>query len=53
MKKPNFNYKAEKQGLYCNDCKKCDMLNVTHKNCITCNLKQPIFNYPNEKTIIL
>ena len=25
------------------------MIDIKHKNCITCNLIQPGFNYPNEK----
>ena len=25
------------------------MVDVSSKKCITCNLKQPCFNYPNEK----
>ena len=49
LKKPYFNYKNEKKGLYCGDCKKQYMIDVVHKKCIECNLKQPYFNYKNEK----
>ena len=49
---PSFNYPNEKQRLYCNDCKKCGMIDTKSKKCITCNFQIPIFNYPNEKQIL-
>jgi DNA gyrase/topoisomerase IV subunit B len=40
LKQPYFNYKNEKHGLYCNDCKKPDMINVfsEKKKCKKCKL---------------
>jgi hypothetical protein len=50
-KRPVFNIKGEKTGLYCNEHKKENMVNVKDKRCVFegCN-KQPTFNLPTEKT---
>ena len=53
LKQPSPNYPNETQRLYCNDGKKCGMVNIMDRRCITCNLKIPNFNDPNEKNIIL
>ena len=45
---PGFNNPNEQKALYCNDCKKCGMVDIKHKKCVICNL-MPIFNYTNEK----
>ena len=47
LKLPCFNYEDEEKALYCNGCKKCDMIDI-RMNCITCNNKIPCFNYLNE-----
>ena len=46
----NFNIQNQKNGLYCNEHKKDNMINVRCKKCKdeNCN-KQPNFNYINEK----
>ena len=36
--------------MYCSSCKFDDMIDVMNKKCIVCNLKQPHFNYQNEKS---
>ena len=28
------------------------MIDIIHKRCITCNLIQPVLNYPNEKQAV-
>ena len=35
--------------LYCKYCKLDDVIDVTHKKCVICNLKHSHFNYPDEK----
>lgn len=39
-KRPSFNYKNEKNALYCADCKLTDMINIKDKMCQLCNLIQ-------------
>ena len=48
-KRPNFNYINETKGIYCNQHKLNDMIDVNNKKCISpdCN-KQPKYNYINE-----
>ena len=53
LKAPTCNYPNGKKGLYCGDCKKCDMVNIITNKCIICNLKQSSFKYPNEKKKII
>jgi hypothetical protein len=43
---PYYNYEGLKPE-YCKDCKKCDMINVVNKMCAMCNIKHPVYNYPN------
>jgi hypothetical protein len=38
-KQPNFNFKNE-PALYCNMCKKDKMIDVSHPQCVSCNLFQ-------------
>ena len=38
-----------KKTLHCNNCKLKNMIDVINKKCVTCMLKQPNFNSPNEK----
>ena len=42
----------KKEASYCNDCKKCGMVDMENKKFITCNLRIPSFNYPNEAQIL-
>ena len=39
----------KKKALYCTSCKLENMVDVKHKKCIICKLKQPTYNYQNEK----
>jgi hypothetical protein len=50
MKKPNYNIKGEKEGIYCKDHSTSDMVDVNHKKCIEkdCNTR-PSYNYKGEK----
>jgi len=48
-KVPVYNYAGEKKGIYCNDCKKDNMINIKDPKCVTCKLKIPSFNYVGEK----
>jgi hypothetical protein len=47
---PNYNYKGEKQGIYCAKHKKNGMIIVTNKSCLDdeCNIR-PHYNYEGEK----
>ncbi len=49
-KKASFNTKGEKP-LYCKSHKLDDMVNVSEKNCVDCDLVRPYFNYPGEKAL--
>ncbi len=49
-KKANFNNKGQKP-LYCKEHKLDDMVNVSDKNCVDCDLVRPYFNYPGEKAL--
>ena len=46
-KQAYYNYTGLK-ALYCNDCKKPDMVDIKSPKCITCNLKRPHFNLATE-----
>ena len=49
-KRPTYNYKDEKKGIYCKEHKKIGMVDIKHKLCIEngCNIRAN-FNYEGEK----
>jgi len=50
----SFNFENEKIGIYCNNHKKENMINMSKKKCIEDNCsKKPNFNFENEKSGIL
>src|SRR5574343_550456 len=46
-----FNYPGNPKGLCCSKCKLNDMVDVTHKKCIMCGIKQPSFGLENENIL--
>ena len=44
---PSFNHPNEAIILYCNDCKKCGMIDIKHKKRMTCNLTKGNKRYSN------
>lgn len=49
---PSFNYKGEKQGLYCSEHSLPCMVDVMHTKCLLCDT-QSIFNYISEKKVFI
>ena len=47
LKQACCNYPNETQGLYCNDCEKCGIVNSKDKKCISCNLSSANRKYKN------
>jgi len=52
-----FNYKNYtsiniRKCIYCSKHKLENMVNIKNKKCIKCNIKQPVFNYKNEKNAL-
>ena len=43
----SFQLSEWKQQIYCNDCKKCGMIDVANKRCISCILTQATGTYNN------
>lgn len=48
-KRAYYNFKDNKNAMYCGTCKSVDMINVISKRCYTCSLKLPSFNYTGLK----
>ena len=53
LKHPNFNHKDEQKALYSNTCKLENLVDIKHKQCITCKIKKQIAIVKMKKTIIL